>query len=603
MNEADRRWLKRLRLDRDPFLEAGSGSDVGSDHAFGTDPDSTSDRECGRDFFARGSRERQLALLVDMSTLGRPLVAMVGEAGVGKTTLFHAVLERLPREARVAHITAGVFLSGRALLQSIARALDVRINGQIDAQIDVEVDVEVDAELDAEAKSEALRARLHATMIALQGSGTPCVVVVDDAGELGGEALHELIRLAELARHDGPGIRVILFSLPGIRQALTRAAGEARVDSLIHEMVLDRYSLDELRGYLQFRLARAGREGAGPFTEGDFQEIFRDSGGLPGRANAIAGRMLRERNTGVQPGRLLWIAASLTTSLLLGALVLMLLPGDEEQDGVSQREAAREQASQPPVAQARALPSAASSAPAAVEGLTAERPRAEDAAAARADEIAGPWLPLPVEAAGPAASGPGLDAGKDAASPDAGASADASSAPDARVAAAATDIGASGSVSPDDRTDPDDAYATGAPGESAGENRGESEGVSGRESGNRGGGGAETLDETRDATAGLRGADPEHYTLQVLVSSSESRASAWIAQQQLPQTFRQYRRVRDAAEQFVVVYGDFADLAAARSAAARVASQTGVAAPWIRPVRDVQDELPSRGESVSERPR
>lgn len=255
MSEPEERWLQQYGLDRDPFPEA----------------------ETPVDFFSRGGREKQMELLADMASLGRPLVAVIGESGVGKSTFFHNLLRRLPEQARVARVTAGVFLSSKALLQAIGRAMGV----------------EADPDADPDQSIETLRGRLHASIRERAAAGTPCVIMVDDAGELEGDALAELLSLSELGLGEQP-VRVILFALPGVRDALVRATDASRVDGLVHEMMLDRYSLNELRGYLQFRLARAGLKSASPFSEEDYQEIFRRSGGLPGRANAIAGRMLRE---------------------------------------------------------------------------------------------------------------------------------------------------------------------------------------------------------------------------------------------------------------------------------------------------------------------
>lgn len=286
MSDTDDRWLERHGLERDPFPDGDAGSD----------------------FFARGGRERLLETLSAPVGQGRSLVAIVGDAGVGKTSLFQMLLRRLPPDAQVARVTAGVFLSAKSLLAAVARAIG--------------------AEVDADASRPELRRAVHARLQALVATQALCFVLVDDAGELEADALDELVQLAE-QDPEGKCLRLVLFALPGIRDALGKASGAQRVAPVLQEAMLERYSRNELSGYLQFRLARAGLKGPSPYSEEDYAEIFRKSQGIPGRANAVAARMLREKGAGMPRRQLYFIAAGAAAALLLAALVLLLFGGDE----------------------------------------------------------------------------------------------------------------------------------------------------------------------------------------------------------------------------------------------------------------------------------
>ena len=94
--ERDERWLERHGLERDPFPDA----------------------EPGPEFFTRGGRDRLVQGLVSRQS-GPSLVAVTGDAGVGKSTVFHAMLQVLPGDVHVARISAGVFLSAKHLLGRI----------------------------------------------------------------------------------------------------------------------------------------------------------------------------------------------------------------------------------------------------------------------------------------------------------------------------------------------------------------------------------------------------------------------------------------------------------------------------------------------------
>jgi type II secretory pathway predicted ATPase ExeA len=277
VSERDGRWLERHGLERDPFL----------------------DMDAGAGFFARGTRERLLEDLADADGACRPLVTVVGEKGIGRTSLVHALLRRLPQEAQVARATADVFLTVKELLSELARGLGA--DGDVDRS-----------------RTELARA-VREQVTAAVDAGECAFLLVDDAGELAGDALEELVSIAELDP-EGHRVRVLLFALPGIRDALEAAAGAERVRPLLHELRIERLSLNELRGYLQFRLARAGLEGPSLFREQDVAAIHRESQGVPARINAVASRVLRDMAAG-GPRRPLYLAVAAVTVLL--ALLLL----------------------------------------------------------------------------------------------------------------------------------------------------------------------------------------------------------------------------------------------------------------------------------------
>ena len=175
---------------------------------------------------------------------------------------------------RVARLTSGAYLSAPGVLGAVARALDIPTEEGLE--------------------HEAVRERVHAHIAGLLERGITCVVMVDDADDLEPAALEELVRIAEL-RPETERIRVLLFATPALRAALAQAAGARRAEALTHELVLEPFSLNELRAYLRWRLERAGLKGAPPFDEADYQRIHRRSGGVPGRADVLAAQLLFRR--------------------------------------------------------------------------------------------------------------------------------------------------------------------------------------------------------------------------------------------------------------------------------------------------------------------
>jgi len=517
--------------------------------AMGLDRDPFPESDLHMDFFSRGGRERHLDALADLWGLGRPLVLITGPAGVGRSTCFHALMRRLPDDVRSARVTAGVFLSARNLLQAVARAMGLAV--------------------DADESRDEVRDRLYQQIAELGSARTLCAALVDDADELEADALEELISLAELSA-ETPNVRVLLFGGEGLRRVLHEAVGAERVDPLAHEVRLEPYTLNELRGYLQFRLARAGLSGASPFTEQDYQDIYVASRGLARAANAEARRILLARGGRLSPAQIKVIGAGIAAFVVIGVLIVLLSPQSAGPESVVVRELALPAA--PTVELAPPQPSKVSS-------------RGEPAAASGVRD--GGWLPLVAESA--------AEAG-DEASPEADEQGPAE--PVVSAGAAATERAVEPAAEASPASAPVARTASSTPVEPTAQRarqdtatRGTSMGAMPPDTGSRLSAPASVPPPAAapDRHA-LLSRDPSRYVLQVLVLSARDRADTWVQQRPEPSAYEIYRRTRNGATQYVVLQGDYRDRNAASSASESVASATGQR-PFLRDMASVQAEL------------
>jgi type II secretory pathway predicted ATPase ExeA/septal ring-binding cell division protein DamX len=563
MNDGNRRRLDALGLERDPFPLS----------------------EVLVDIFPQGGRERFLASLSDTEGLGRPLIAVLGETGVGKTVFFDALLRRLPERVRVARLTSGAYLSAPGVLGAVARALDLPTEEGLD--------------------HESLRTRVHAHIAGLLDRGITCVVLVDDADDLEPAALEELVRIAEL-RPEAERIRVLLFATPALRAALAQAAGARRAEALTHELVLEPFSLNELRAYLRWRLERAGLKGSPPFDEADYQRIHRRSGGVPGRADVLAAQLLFRRPWWQRPAPVVLFCG--LVGVVLGVALLLLLPAGREEAPERRTLALPERVSEPdPRGRVeRVEPPAVAARDG--EGAVADR-----------DGAGRPALSLPViggEEEGevavveapslPAAARP--TAARESAAPDSGPDepgAGSASSTAAVPAAAEPPVVKPGRAAPveevaadgasggepeapvDEGTDADSVAESGriAVAEEASAAAAPPAGVDDA-------GAVEVRPAVEEgALPPLRARPEDRYVLQLHVLSEEARARAWIARRDEPGRYRYYARRRGDVLQYVVVAGDYADLEAALAAADEVAAATGAQAPWARSVGALLQEM------------
>lgn len=92
------------------------------------------------------------------------------------------------------------------------------------------------------------------------------------------------------------------------------------------------------------------------------------------------------------------------------------------------------------------------------------------------------------------------------------------------------------------------------------------------------------------ASAGWYGSQPaSHYVVQVLGTSVEANAQAFVRQQGA--SYHYFKRQLQGKPNYVVTYGSFATRAAAQAAIAKLPAKTQAGKPWPRTVGSVQQEI------------
>lgn len=81
------------------------------------------------------------------------------------------------------------------------------------------------------------------------------------------------------------------------------------------------------------------------------------------------------------------------------------------------------------------------------------------------------------------------------------------------------------------------------------------------------------------------------YTLQLVSFSSAERAEEYTAAQEQPSEFARYRLQRDGRILHVIIFGSYADRAAAQAAARDLPAAVGSVQPWIRTFGQIQEAV------------
>ncbi len=198
-------------------------------------------------------------------------IVITGEIGVGKTTILRGLLESLAHSDVVVGHLVTTQLDAEDTLRMVGAAFGFNVK-----------DVP---------KSELLIS-LEAFLLTQMTQGKRCLLIVDEAQNLTARAVEELRMLSNFQLGNQSLLQSFLVGQPEFREILQRPEMEQfrqRVAATCHIGPLD---LEETHGYIEHRLKCAGSTGKPDFEPEVFETIFKASGGIPRRINAICDRLL-----------------------------------------------------------------------------------------------------------------------------------------------------------------------------------------------------------------------------------------------------------------------------------------------------------------------
>ncbi|MBI4644108.1 MAG: AAA family ATPase [Deltaproteobacteria bacterium] len=189
-------------------------------------------------------------------------VVLTGEVGTGKTTLIKSLLKSRERNQRLG-VLYQTSVGAEDLLDLLLKEFGVR--GHFGNRV-------------------ARLAAFNQFLLSAYARGEHVTLMVDEAQNLGPEALEELRLLSNLQTEKEPLLQVILVGQPGLRDRLRHPALRQLAQRVSVHYHLTPLNLQETKEYVNFRLARAG--GSGIFTESALDRLYEYTRGVPRRLNA-----------------------------------------------------------------------------------------------------------------------------------------------------------------------------------------------------------------------------------------------------------------------------------------------------------------------------
>lgn len=202
---------------------------------------------------------------------GEGFIVVTGDIGAGKTTLVRTLLEGLDRDEVVAAQILNTQLESGELLQSILTAFGVPSQSTSKAQ---------------------LLASLETFLKEVAAQGRRALLIVDEAQNLGLEAIEELRMLSNFQQGSHALLQSFLVGQPELRKQLESRPMEQLRQRVIASCHVGPLSREESRAYVEHRLRLVGWTSRPAFDDEAFDALYSQTGGIPRRINLLCNRLL-----------------------------------------------------------------------------------------------------------------------------------------------------------------------------------------------------------------------------------------------------------------------------------------------------------------------
>lgn len=215
--------------------------------------------------------EEALANLIYGVRSRKGFIVLSGEVGTGKTTMLECLRDYLETQ----RIEFAFIFNSRLTPDQFFEMLAY----------------DFDLQCDRKSKPEVLFA-LNALLIQQAERGRTTVLIVDESHNLEWEVLEEIRLLGNLENRQGKLLQIILAGQPELDRKLDASNLRQLKQRIVLRCSLDPLSPDEVAGYVETRLARAGKPNQTIFSPEILEEIYKRSRGIPRLINLICDNLL-----------------------------------------------------------------------------------------------------------------------------------------------------------------------------------------------------------------------------------------------------------------------------------------------------------------------
>ena len=191
----------------------------------------------------------------------KAMTLLIGEAGMGKTTLIHSVLSSLDEEGAHVCCLSTPTLSRAEFVESLARGFGLSE--------------------EASKSKAAMLSELDSVLRTRRAAGRHTALVVDEAQSLSDELLEEIRLLANIEGEDGKLLPIVLAGQPELSDRLNQRGLRQIKQRIALRCELLPLDLHETAAFIAGRIRASGGDSARVFTREAVTLIYERSAGIP----------------------------------------------------------------------------------------------------------------------------------------------------------------------------------------------------------------------------------------------------------------------------------------------------------------------------------
>ncbi|MDG4811875.1 AAA family ATPase [Hydrogenovibrio sp. 3SP14C1] len=222
-------------------------------------------------FYKQASRDEIVQALRYSVERGDGIIKVVGEVGVGKTTLLRLLVEQLPNHYQKVYISSPN-LSALDLLKFICSELNLEAT-------------HANTKLD-------LINHLNTFLIKEYSQGRRVVMLIDESQSMTLDTLEEIRLLGNLETEEDKLLQMVLFGQPELDLTLEDSRIKPLKDRIACNVSIPPLNAEEVMRYLNYRMRVAGYMGQDLFNLKIAKHIQKLTHGLPRSINLLADKLL-----------------------------------------------------------------------------------------------------------------------------------------------------------------------------------------------------------------------------------------------------------------------------------------------------------------------
>lgn len=222
-------------------------------------------------YFGLPSHDEAMQVLSTALQTGEGFIKVTGEVGTGKTLLCRKLLNEMPDAFEVAYLPNPA-LSPEEMRYALASELGIRNLSKINQQ--------------------QLTQKIQLKLLDLNSKGKSVVLIVDEAQTIPWESFEALRLFTNLETESRKLIQVVLFGQPELDEMLKSDRLRQLRQRITFSYQLRSLTKDEVRAYVQHRMAVAGYRGAELFSNRALSVLFKQTKGVPRLINIVCHKAL-----------------------------------------------------------------------------------------------------------------------------------------------------------------------------------------------------------------------------------------------------------------------------------------------------------------------